>query len=115
MGFIFLLGLMFVLNNNLEKNTPVEKNNATIEIVDSNIEGIAPLVAQVPGNTEGSLPIKLISSLNSKFLSFINYSFEFKNRYQILYEESHFLIFYHKIQKGKLLSYLISAKNKDIQ
>lgn len=115
LGFIFLLVLLFVLNNKFEKNVEPDNASTKIELIDSNVVGIAPLVAKIPGTSEGAIPIKLISSLNSNFLYVKNSGYEFRTRYRIIYEKKHFLNFYHKIQSELLINYLITARSKDIQ
>ena len=83
--------------------------------MDINNDGIAPMSAKVPYAPEGSLPIKLISSLNSNFLYFVNTGYEFKNEFTYIMLKKRFVKYVHKIQRGKLITYLVTAKNKDIQ
>lgn len=115
-GFVLLLGLMFFLNNRIEKaNQAKEHQTETVVTIELNHSGIAPLMAQIPHEHEGSLPIKLITNLNSNFLYFINNGYEFRNQFSYLQLKKQFLIIYPKIQKRTLIKYLIAAKSKDIQ
>lgn len=107
---------MFVLNNRIEKTESGQKHKTeSVVSINSNHAGIAPLSAQIPDKTEGSLPIKLISNLNSDFLYFINNGYEFRNEFKFLFLQKAYLNFCHKIQAKKLISYLITARSKDIQ
>lgn len=115
-GFVLMLGLMVFLNNQIEKSE--RRTNPQTESVIKvlpNDAGIAPLSAQIPDKSEGSLPIKLISNLNSNFLYFINIGYDFRSLNSYIFQKKLFLTFCHKIQKQQMIKYLISAKNKDIQ
>lgn len=115
-GFILLLGLMVVLNNRIEKSSSNTKHQTeTYRFAETNNTGIAPLSAQVPINTEGALPIKLISNPNSPFLVFINKSIEFKNNYQYIQNRKQFLCFSGRLQISFIVELIISARNKDIR
>jgi hypothetical protein len=114
-GFVLLLGLMFVLNNRLEqKERPQPAPTETLESW-QNDTGIAPLTAQIPGRTEGSLPIKLITNLNTNFLVFTNHSFTFRMDTFIRVQKKLYQTFCHKIQRATILNVLATAKNKDIR
>lgn len=107
---------MFYLNNRIEKSSTERKHQSeTVLTLASNQSAIAPLSDQLPNRSEGSLPIKLISNLNSNFLYFINRGFEHKTEFKYVHLKKQFLKFYHKIQTQQLINYLITAKSKDIQ
>ena len=107
---------MVFLNNRIEKSENINKHKTeSVVSMDINNDGIAPMSAKVPYAPEGSLPIKLISSLNSNFLYFVNTGYEFKNEFTYIMLKKRFVKYVHKIQRGKLITYLVTAKNKDIQ
>ena len=107
---------MVFLNNKIEKSEQGKKHQTeTVISMDMSHAGIAPLVAQIPDEPVGSLPIKLISNLNSNFLFFVNFGYEFKNEFRYIMMKRKFVKYVNKIQRKKLISYLITAKSKDIQ
>lgn len=116
LGFLALLGLMVLLNNQLGSDSQNERK-ATSQLVSevSTHEGVAPLIAKVPGHTEGSIPIQLISNPNSVFLVFVNYSFEFKLKYRLMNQNKQFIQYYPRLQKKFISEYLVSLRNKDIK
>lgn len=115
-GFFLLLGLMFVLNNRLEK-VDVDSNNKTESVVnvETNNSGIAPLSAQVPDNSEGTLPLKLISNPTSNFLVFVNHSFEYKNTLRFIQIKKRYLNYCTRFQAFFLTEFMVTARNKDIR
>lgn len=116
LGFFTLLGLMVLLNSQMGSDKQNEQENSTQLVSEvSKHEGLAPLTAKVPGHTERSIPIKLISNPNSVFLVFVNYSYEFKAKYRIVYQKKKFLQYYGRLQKVFICEYLLSARNKDIK
>jgi flagellar assembly factor FliW len=108
---------MVILNNKFEQKSSTTKTDQTESVldIDSPISGITTLLAQIPTKTEGSLPIKLISNLNSNFLLAVTNSYNFRSEFKFNVLQQQFLIFYHKIQRKKMISYLITARSKDIQ
>lgn len=115
-GFVLLLGLMFVLNNRLEQTqTPQTPTSETLVESWQNDAGIAPLTAQIPERTEGSLPIKLITNLNTNFLIFTNHSFTFRMETFLRVQKKYYQSFSHKIQRAVILMVMTTAKNKDIR
>lgn len=112
---MLLLGLMVYLNNRIEKSSAdeQEKTESTIKL-DANQVGIAPMMAQLPDKAEGSLPIKLISNLNSNFLYFVNSGYEYKNEFTYTMLKKRYVRYVDRIQYRKLISYMLSARNKDI-
>ena len=115
-GFVLMLVLMVFLNNRIEQSDQNRKHQTeSVVSMEVNNHGIAPLSAKVPHAPEGSLPIKLITNLNSNFLYFVNTGFEFRNEFNYLMLRKRYVRYVHKIQQRKLLTYLISSKNKDIR
>lgn len=115
-GFFFLLGVMFVLNNQLEKkDVEVKGQTENIQNFETNISGIAPLTAQIPNKTEGALPIKLISNPNSIFLSFVNYGYEHFSCYSFIELKKRYLKYCARIWAHNITEFLLSLRNRDIQ
>lgn len=115
-GFVLLLGLMFILNNSFERKEQSAAAQSQTQ-VDSwqHDAGIAPLNAQIPGRTEGSLPIKLITNLNTNFLIFTNHSYDFRLASFVRERKNIYQTFCHRIQRKLIFQVLTSAKNKDIR
>lgn len=115
-GFVLLLGLMFVLNNSFG-HAEQSNQEQSQTLVDSwqHEAGIAPLAAQIPGRTEGSLPIKLITNMHTNFLIFTNHSFTFRMASFIRERETLYHTFCHKLQRASIFNVLVTAKSKDIR
>lgn len=116
LSFIFLLGVMFVLNKHIEKEkVNISENTESIQIINSNNSGLAPLSAQLPNKTEGALPLRLISNPNSIFLVFVNKGYEHINAFKLLDIKKRYLHYCARFNANYLTSFVISLKNKDIQ
>jgi hypothetical protein len=113
LSFVFLLGLMVFLNNKIEQKSSTTKTDQTESVldIDSPISGITTLLAQIPTKTEGSLPIKLISNLNSNFLLAVTNSYNFRSEFKFNVLQQQFLIFYHKIQRKQLISRFVERRS----
>lgn len=114
-GFVMMLCLMVILNHRIEKVIPDSKQRTEkVSISGTNNTGIAPLTAQIPHNTEGALPIKLISNPNSPFLAFINKSFEYKNKYRYTQNRKQFLTYCSRLHLFFITEFMVTVRNKDI-
>lgn len=115
-GFVSLLVLMVVLNNNQKKEI-VNDSNAAKSVIETeiNYDGIANASSQIPNKTESTLPIKLISNPNTNFLYFINHSFNIKNTYTYLQLRKEYLNFCSGINTRFLIEVIRTTRNKDIK
>lgn len=116
-GFVLLLGLMVVLNNNIDNNSEQgEKNKQSewITIVPDNL-GTTPVAIQIPVSTEGSLPIKLIYNPHSNLYTLANsyFNFNYYNRFNNL--KKRYLSYCFSLKNNFLLMYLTGIHNKDIR
>jgi hypothetical protein len=115
-SFLLMIGLMVVLNNNLESAKNHSGKKATGHLtVNINNFGITPNQSGIPEKSEGSLPIKLISNPNSNFLHLINQDREIKNWVQFIQLQKLFFGYCSKIQHNFLIEFLATMRNKDIR
>ncbi len=113
-GFVFLVALMFVLNNNDKSDQETIDQNTAIELVNGS-EGTVSASAAIPSTTEHSLPIKLLSNTKANFLFFVN---ESKNKLRtVKYNQQKllFLEFQIHLSNYYFIKKYITAKNKEIQ
>jgi hypothetical protein len=115
-GFLLMIGLMVVLNNNQEnaRNHSGKKASGDIGITINSL-GIAPIAAEIPGKTEGALPLKLISNPNSTFLFLFNQSREIIIGCRYIQFQKLFYTYCSQLQNNFLIEFLATMRNKDIR
>jgi len=114
LGFIFLVGVMFVLNEHQEASSKHNKAKASISVVhnDANMNSVA---TPIPLRTESGLPIKLIYNPNSDFLSVVNQNNERIELTNFMQWKRNYLQFGSKVNISYLIKILSTTHNKDIQ
>jgi len=115
-GFILLIGTMIILNNQTVSNNENTKQIPLQEITSNiNENGVTPVATQVPGTSETTLPIKLISNPNISFMVLCENVFNLKNNYNFHQLKRKFESIVHHIQLKSLIEYTNSLNNKDIR
>ena len=113
-GFLAMIGLMIVLNNNQEdaKLRTGKKDAPAIVNIDPD-KGLIPVATTIPSKTEGSIPLQLISRPNSNFLIVLNNCQHFLESVRFLKLRENFLLFCAGIHYNFITEYLATIRNKD--
>ncbi len=115
-GFALLIGAMVVLNNHSisgsekHKHVPVQEVTANV-----NDNGVTPVAIQIPGTSETTLPIKLISNPNISFMVLCENVYNLKNNYTFQQLKRKHTLIVHYIHSRYLIKYIHSLNNKDIR
>jgi hypothetical protein len=115
-GFVFLLVLMVILNENQKSGKEGSKNiPQTVLNQEINDNGLAPVAVQIPRECEGMLPIRLISRTNSLFLLVVNQANEAINEREFILRKKIYIDICQKMNPGAWIQYLVSSGNKEIR
>jgi len=113
-SFLLMIGLMIVLNNEQEDAKNRAGKTPAREIVyNANNSGITPGSANIPGKTEGALPLRLISKTNSNFLLVINNCQHVTHSVRYMFLQKRFLAISSKINFNFITEFLATIRNKD--
>lgn len=115
-GFLMLLALMVVLNNQFDSSDTITNttNSASISYCTNDL-GITPVATQIPTTTEGSIPIKLIINPNSNLFILAQQGFSFRDNNKFKLLEQRFLIYGTGINLNFLKILMLTSRNKDIR
>jgi len=115
-GFIFLLALMVVLNENQKTGKNDRDNKPKTELSQEiNDNGITPAAVQVPRECEGMLPIQLISRTNSLFLLVVNKANESITDCEFSLRKKIYIDICQKVNPGAWIQFQVASGNKEIQ
>jgi preprotein translocase subunit YajC len=114
LGFVFLLVLMFVLNERQKEASKQKHEETTITVVhnDANTNSMA---STVPNRTENTLPIKLIYNPKCDFIWVANHSSDKILHSAFVQWRIKYLEFVPGINYGYLIKMLSTTQNKEIQ
>ncbi|MCF8361115.1 MAG: hypothetical protein K9G70_00690 [Prolixibacteraceae bacterium] len=107
---------MIILNNHTVPDNE-KPGHIPVQEISTNVNdnGVTPVAVQIPGTTETTLPIKLISNPNISFMDLCENVYNLKNNYNFQQLKRKYANIVYHIQMKYLMEYIKSLNNKDIR
>lgn len=115
-GFVLLLVVMVVLNEHQQNHRHASADKATTTISqDTGNTGISPFAIQLPRESQGMLPLQLISKPNSLFLLVVKQGHEFAFQRKFKLQKAIYIQIGLKINPGAWIQVMVGSGNKKIR